>query len=80
MRGGSSDLLQELDKAAGLGQHGAAEQRAERLEGALRPWFDAPPKDSPSRLGFDDVPYVLHRLLVLRHGWFMNGLGTVGDA
>ena len=31
-------------------------------------------------VGRDDVRYVLHRLFVQRHGWFVNGMGPAGDA
>ena len=50
------------------------------MVGALRPMFDALPKHSSRRPGFDGVRYMLHRLVVLRHGWFVYGLDTTGDA
>ena len=61
-------------------QHVAIEQRAERMVGSLRPMFDAMPKDSSGRRGFDVVQYVLHRLFVQLHGWIVNGLDTASDA
>ena len=48
--------------------------------GALHPMFDALPKHSSRRPGFDGVHYMLHQLVVLRHGWFVYGLDTTGDA
>ena len=66
-------------KLCGLLKRDLGDEDVSRV-GALRPMFDALPKDSSGRLGFDGVRYVLHRLFVQRHGWFVNGLDTAGDA
>lgn len=42
--------------------------------------FQVLPKNSANRLGFDGTRYLLHRLFVQRHGWFVNGLDPAGDA
>merc|ERR1719240_2272170 len=46
----------------------------------MRPIFNALPKDESGRLGASGVRYMLHRLFVQRHGWFVNGLEADGDA
>jgi len=76
---GVSDLLMELEQAAGWDQRVATERRVSRLEAALQPMFAAMPKDSDGRLASASVRYLLHRLFVQRHGWFVNGLENGGD-
>merc|ERR1719454_1007072 len=78
--GGQNDLLHELEVAIGHDHRFATERRVSRLEDAMRPTFDALPKDESGRLGGSGVRYLLHRLFVQRHGWFVNGLEINGDA
>jgi len=40
----------------------------------------AMPKDSAGNLHATSVRYLLHRLFVQRHGWFVHGLKTAGDS
>merc|ERR1719333_1637926 len=75
-----TDLLQELEAAIGLDHRIATERRVSRLEEAMRPTFNALPKDKSGRLDGTGVRYMLHRLFVQRHGWFVNGLETNGEA
>merc|ERR1719284_1608296 len=77
---GQSDLLHELETAIGRDHRFATERRVTRLEDAMRQTFNALPKDKSGRLGGSGVRYMLHRLFVQRHGWFVNGLETNGDA
>jgi len=74
------DLLQELENRAGLDHRQATESRVDRLEQALKPMWAAMPKDSAGRLEAAGVRYLLHRLFVQRHGWFVDGLDAGGDA
>jgi len=78
--GAVSDLLHELETVVGRDQRVATQQRVERLEGALRPMFQAVPKNSGNKVGLDGTRFLLHRLFVQRHGWIVNGLDAAGDA
>merc|ERR1719450_174361 len=75
-----SNLLFELEVAIGRDHRLATERRVARLEEAMRPTFNALPKDGMGRLGASGIRYMLHRLFVQRHGCFVNGLKTNGDA
>jgi hypothetical protein len=77
---GFSDLLHELEKIAGRDHRLAAENRVERLENALRPMFAVMDKDAAGLLHGSGVRYVLHRLFVQRHGWFVEGLEHDGNS
>jgi hypothetical protein len=74
------DLLHELENVAGRDHREATESRVGRLEDALRPMFAAMPKDSAGLLDSAGMRYMLHRLFVQRHGWFVIGLDNGGDA
>mmetsp|Transcript_125683 Transcript_125683/g.367178 ORF Transcript_125683/g.367178 Transcript_125683/m.367178 type:complete len:681 (+) Transcript_125683:61-2103(+) len=52
----------------------ASSARLRMLEDALRPMYDALPKEESGYLGHQAVRYALHRLLLQRHGWFVVGL------
>jgi len=75
-----TDLLHELERVVGRDQRLATERRVGRLEVALRPMFLAMPKDSEGKLHATSVRYLLHRLFVQRHGWFVNGLEAAGES
>ena len=62
--------LQEAFSASGQ-QWRAAEGRAVHIKEALRPTFVSMPKNEYGKLGHAAVRYVLHRLFVSRHGWFI---------
>jgi hypothetical protein len=57
----------------------ATERRVARLEEALRPTFAALPQED-GRIGATSVRYLLHRVFVQRHGWFILGLDAKGEA
>jgi len=78
--GGITDMLAEIEKVAGKDHREVTENRATRLERALKPMFAAMPKDSDGRLDAAGVRYLLHRLFVQRHGWFVNGLDNGGGS
>ncbi|CAK0906082.1 unnamed protein product [Prorocentrum cordatum] len=71
--------LEEAFSASGQ-QWRAAEGRAVHIKEALRPTFVSMPKNEHGKLGHAAVRYVLHRLFVSRHGWFIQGLQPDGDA
>jgi hypothetical protein len=58
---------------------GEKNERLSQLEASLSTMFGALPKDSAGRLGHSAVRYALHRLLVLRYGWFVKGLEPDGS-
>merc|ERR1719436_409121 len=58
----------------------AAEGRAIHIREALRPTYTAMPKNREGKLEHAAVRYVLHRLFVARHGWFIQGLQPDGEA
>eukprot|EP00929_Paragymnodinium_shiwhaense_P042965 TRINITY_DN2214_c1_g4_i1.p1 TRINITY_DN2214_c1_g4~~TRINITY_DN2214_c1_g4_i1.p1 ORF type:complete len:569 (-),score=121.78 TRINITY_DN2214_c1_g4_i1:104-1810(-) len=74
------DLLQDLEKVAGKDHREATEDRIARLEKALKPMFAAIPKMANGNLDATGVRYLLHRLFVQRHGWFVNGLDNGGES
>eukprot|EP00929_Paragymnodinium_shiwhaense_P042963 TRINITY_DN2214_c1_g3_i1.p1 TRINITY_DN2214_c1_g3~~TRINITY_DN2214_c1_g3_i1.p1 ORF type:complete len:568 (-),score=157.82 TRINITY_DN2214_c1_g3_i1:103-1806(-) len=75
-----SDLLTELEKAVGYDLRAATQARVESLESAVWPLFKALPQQGSGKIGADAVRYVLHRLFVQRHGWFVNGLDNAGGS
>lgn len=56
------------------------EARATRLEEAMRATYLSLPKDASGGIGHEAVRYLIHRIFVDRHGWFVRGLVTVGDS
>ncbi|CAK0885768.1 unnamed protein product [Prorocentrum cordatum] len=74
-------LAAEVEEALGLGGASwrAAEGRAVHIKEALRPTFASMPKNEHGKLGHAAVRYVLHRLFVSRHGWFIQGLHAEGE-
>merc|ERR1719413_92191 len=74
-----SDLLAKLEDMVGRDHRLATERRIARLEEALRPMFAALPQEH-GRIGATSVRYLLHRIFVQRHGWFILGLDAKGEA
>jgi len=77
---GVKDMLKEIEAVAGTDHRMATEGRVDRLEKALKPMFAAMPKDAKGAMNAAGVRYLLHRLFVQRHGWFVNGLDNDGSA
>jgi len=73
-------ILEELEGVLGTEHRAATESRIKRLEEAIRPTFMAMPKGADGGLAPDGVRYVLHRIFVDRHGWYVKGLDTVGES
>jgi hypothetical protein len=73
-------LLAELEIALGSGHRHATEKRLKRLEQMLKPMFGAMSKNENGKLGSAAAGYVLHRVFVQRHGWFIRALEPAGKA
>jgi len=73
-------LLAELDAALGKGHRHATEKRLKRIEQMLSPMFGAVTKNANGKLGSAAAGYVLHRVFVQRHGWFIRALEPQGNA
>lgn len=71
------DLLSEL--TANM-RRGHDEQRLVVFEEALRPMYNALPKQDHGNVGHATARYALHRFFVERHGWTIAGLEPAGDA
>ena len=59
-----------------------SDERKERLKefrNEMQPYFAAWPKDADGRVEHQTARYVLHRLFVQRHNWFIKGLEPNGD-
>jgi hypothetical protein len=67
-------LLAELGKALGSGHRHATEKRIKRIEQMLSPMFGAMVKNEHGNLGPAAAGYMLHRVFVQRHGWFIRAL------
>merc|ERR1719456_19070 len=70
-----TSLLAEIEGTFG---EGSASSRVKQLETILGPIYAALPKNENGYLGHATVRYVLHRLFVQRHGWFIKGLDAAG--
>jgi len=73
-------LLVELEAALGSAHRHATERRLSRLEQRLRPMFASIRKNKNGKLGAAAAGYILHRVFVQRHGWFIRSLEPVGNS
>merc|ERR1719267_91342 len=73
-------LLAELEVALGGGHRHATEKRLKRIEQMISPMFGALAKNENGKLGSAGAGYVLHRVFVQRHGWFIRALEPQGNA
>jgi|Transcript_14485 hypothetical protein len=67
-------LLATLDKAFGSENRQGIEKRVERIEQMLNPMFEAMEKNEYGNAGPAATGYMLHRLFVQMHGWFIRAL------
>jgi hypothetical protein len=67
-------LLAALEGALGSGHQHATEKRLKRLEQMLSPMFAAMVKNENGNVGPAAAGYMLHRIFVQRHGWFIRAL------
>jgi len=72
-------MLDELMSALGNGNR-VTEDRLGKIEEALRPTFNSMTKNKHGNLEHSAVRYVLHRLFVQRHGMYVKGLDSAGEA
>jgi len=73
-------LLSELETALGSGHRHATEKRLNQIEKIMSPMFAAMTKNENGKLGSAAVGYMLHRVFVQRHGWFIKALEPAGDS
>jgi hypothetical protein len=73
-------LLKEIEVELGDRHRSGAEGRLAQIKKALGPMFTAMPKNEQGKLDHGVVRYILHRLFVQRHGWFIQGLRPGGEA
>jgi len=66
-------LLSELSGVAGTAQ-------LQLVEAELGPMFASLPKNEHGRLDPAPVRYALHRYFMQKHGWYINGLGSVNGS
>lgn len=76
----AGNLSEELERVLGDSHKADIEARASELEPKLRPTFLALPQDRDGRLEPAAVRYLLHRFFVDRHGWFVLGFDSEGEA
>lgn len=67
-------LLAEIETILGSAHRSFTEKRLDRIQDDLRPTFESMPKNENGRLDHQAVAYLLHRVFVQRHGWFVRGL------
>merc|ERR1719446_802466 len=73
-------LLAELELTLGSGHRHATEKRLKRIEQMISPMYGAMTKNENGKLGSAAAGYVLHRVFVQRHGWFIRALEPIGNA
>jgi len=73
-------LLSELETALGSGHRHATEKRLKQIEKIMSPMFAAMTKNEHGKLGSAAVGYMLHRVFVQRHGWFIKALEPAGNS
>jgi len=71
-------LLAELENALGSGHRHATEKRLKQIEKLLTPTFASMTKNENGKLGSAAVGYMLHRVFIQRHGWFVKALEPAG--
>jgi len=72
-------LRHEVRRAIGNHKKRHDDSRLNAIESMLRPTFAAMPKNHHGNLGHAGVRYILHRLFVQRHGWFVRGVEPDGE-
>merc|ERR1719482_217543 len=73
-------LLAELEVVLGSGHRHATEKRLKRIEQMISPMFGAVTKNEHGKVNSAAAGYVLHRMFVQRHGWFIRALEPTGNA
>lgn len=73
-------LLNELEAALGSERRHAAESKLSGIKRALQPMFVAMTKNEHGLLGPSAAGYMLHRVFVKRHGWYIRGVEPTGES
>lgn len=73
-------LLSDIEEELGTQQRQAMEARIIQNKNGMRPIFESLTKNEYGKLEHSSVRYTLHRYFVQKHGWFIDGLFTEGDA
>jgi len=73
-------LLAEMEKELGGTHRTFTEKRLEGIKRSVKPIFDSMSKNSNDKLDVPAVSYVLHRVFVQRHGWFVKELVPTSKA
>jgi len=76
----AGNLLEELERVLTSFDRDSIEARGSALEDKLRPTFNSLPQDDHGHLESAAVRYLLHRYFVERHGWYVLGFDTEGEA
>lgn len=74
------NLLSDVEEELGIGHRQAMETRITQNKEGMRMMFESLTKNEYGKLGHSSVRYMLHRYFVHKHGWFIDGLFTEGDA
>lgn len=75
-----NDILHALDNSSGEALRSAVARSLPELEAALGPMLVSLPQHTGGKFGPTAVRYVLHRLLMKKHGWLVKGLDPEGQA
>lgn len=73
-------LFAELEEVLGGELSSDTKQRVDEIEDAVRPMFNALPKNAHKKLDHSAVKYVLRRLFMKRQGWSIGGLEASNEA
>jgi len=71
-------ILGELETILGSEYRTFIERRLSKIEEVVSPIFLAMPHNEHGKLGHAAISYVLHRIFVQRHAWFIPGLERRG--
>jgi len=74
-----ASILQEIEDVLGTTSQGLADGRVFLIEEMMRPTFNSLSKNRQGNLQHDAVRYTLHSYFVQRHGWYVRGLGSLGE-
>eukprot|EP00928_Gymnodinium_smaydae_P096315 TRINITY_DN847_c0_g1_i1.p1 TRINITY_DN847_c0_g1~~TRINITY_DN847_c0_g1_i1.p1 ORF type:complete len:565 (+),score=126.21 TRINITY_DN847_c0_g1_i1:96-1790(+) len=74
------EFLNEIESVLGSDHSVSIQARLAPMEVMLRPTLGALPRDDEGRYGHMAVRHALHRLFVKKHGWYIKGLDTSGEA
>mmetsp|Transcript_119965 Transcript_119965/g.195189 ORF Transcript_119965/g.195189 Transcript_119965/m.195189 type:complete len:570 (+) Transcript_119965:80-1789(+) len=72
-------LLGELEGVLGSDHRTFTERRLSKIQDIVSTIYQSMPKNEHGKLGHGAVSYILHRLFVQRHAWFIKGLEPGGN-